>query len=100
MGAEGPTQRIRIRNVAETAIQGLSIHASGETKRHFRVTTTPRRSLARGESTEFLLTAAPKRPGVRRGIIEVRSAAGSEYLVVSVRGVRGVLSHRAGLSAP
>ncbi|MBL9157394.1 MAG: hypothetical protein JNJ70_07980 [Verrucomicrobiales bacterium] len=100
VGAEGPTQRIRIRNVAETAIQGLSIHASGETKRHFRVTTTPRRSLAKGESTEFLLTAAPKRPGVRRGIIEVRSEAGSEFLVVTVRGVRGVFSPRAGMSTP
>lgn len=100
VGSQGPTQRIRIRNVAETAIQGLSIHASGETKRHFRITTTPRRSLAAGESTGFLITAAPSRPGVRRGLIEVRSEAGSEFLFVTVRGVHGFLAPRAAVAAP
>lgn len=100
VGTEGRTQRIRIGNVAETRIDGISIRTSGETKRHFRITATPRRSLDAGESTGFLLTAAPSRPGVRRGLIEVRSEAGREFLFVTVRGVRGVFSPRAGVGVP
>lgn len=88
VGSQGPTQRIRIRNLAETRIEGLSIHTTGETKRDFQITGTPRRTLAAGEETEFRITAAPRRPGLRRGLVEIRTRAGSEFLSVSVRGVR------------
>jgi len=94
VGSQGPTQRIRIRNLAEARIEGLSIHATGETKRDFQIAGTPRRTLAAGEATEFRITAAPRRPGLRRGLVEIRTQAGSEFLSVSVRGVRAYFAPR------
>jgi len=100
VGSTGPTQRIRVRNLAEVSIGGLSIHASRETMRHFRINQAAQRTLASGETTEFRLTANPRRPGLLYGLIEIRTRAGSEFLSVSVRGVRPQitrLSPRAGL---
>lgn len=94
VGSQGPTQRLRIRNLAEARIEGLSIHATGETKRDFQIIGTPRRTLAAGEATEFRITAAPRRPGLRRGLVEIRTQAGSEFLSVSVRGVRAYFAPR------
>jgi hypothetical protein len=94
VGSEGPTQRIRIRNLAEASIPHLSIRATGETRRHFKITQVPSRSLEPGETTEFSITPRPSRPGSHRGLVEVRTSAGSEFVYVSVRGVEFSYSPR------
>ncbi len=85
VGASGRTRRIVVRNLADLPLSRLTVVANAETKRHFLITQPSRSVIAPGEITEFLVTPTPKKAGLLKGRIEVRSSVGKETIAVSVR---------------
>ncbi len=87
--AKSRPQSITVTNVGGTPALGLAAALSGEARRDFLLAPLPRTPLDVGSKRKLSVRFAPKRPGLRKSVLTLRSDAAEVSAKLSGKGAAG-----------